>query len=288
MSNSSKEFHRPDNWPEAHSLLNRSDVHTVPFTVSPRPTALNDIDADAFVDLEKLQSSTIKISEDGSVHIGALTTLQDLYLSEQVKAMAGGVLSEAAYLSATLGLRNLATIAGAITNPENPPDVPLVLMALEAVVTVQQSQDQSRQVSLQDWMKDCAAALQSGEVILEVSFPDPSGKSAALERVSRTPRDKAIVAAAAVLKLENGICSQIGVTLAGANPTTVKLEQIEDLLKGKAFSDDLLEQAAGLAAKQAEPLADYRGSAEYRSAMAVVLVRRALQQAAKSSSGKGN
>ena len=127
MSNPSKEFHRPDNWPKAHQLLNRSDVHTVPYTISPRPTALNDYDADAFIDLEKLQSSYIQIKDDGRVHIGALTTLQELYLSELLKNMAGGVLNEAAYLSATLGLRNLATIAGTIINPENPPDVPLVL-----------------------------------------------------------------------------------------------------------------------------------------------------------------
>lgn len=286
MSNPSKEFHRPDNWPQAHSLLNRSDVHTVPFTVSPRPTALSDYDADAFVDLEKLQSSYIQIKDDGRVHIGALTTLQDLYLSELVKTLAGGVLAEAAYLSATLGLRNLATIAGTISNPENPPDVPLVLMALDAVVVVQQAQDQTRQVVLQEWMTDCAAALLPGEVILEVSFPDPSGASGALARVSRTPRDKAIVAAVAVLTLENGVCSKAGVSLAGCNPTVVRLEQVERLLKGQLLSEALLDQASVLAAQQAAPLPDYRGSAEYRTAMATVLTRRALSMAEKIDSGR--
>src|SRR5665648_83693 len=250
MSNPSKEFHRPESWSQAHSLLNRSDVHTILFTVSPRPTALNDYNVDAFVDLEKLQSSYIQIKDDGRVHIGALTTLQDIYLSELVKTIAGGVLTEAAYLSATLGLRNLATIAGTISNPENPPDLPLVLMAMDAVVIVQQAQDQIRQVTLQDWMKDCGNALQTGEVILEVSFPDLSLATGALARVSRTPRDKAIVAAAAVLMLENGVCSQVGVSLAGSNPTSVRLAQVEALLNGQALSADLLDEAASLAAKQ--------------------------------------
>lgn len=287
MSNPSREFHRPDNWPKAHSLLNRSDVRTVPYTVSPRPTALNDYDADAFVDLEKLQSSYIQIKDDGRVHISALTTLQDIYLSELVKSMAGGVLTEAAYLSATLGLRNLANIAGTIINPENPPDVPLVLMAMDAVVTVQQAQYQTRQVAMGDWMKDCSGALQPGEVILEVSFPDLSLAKGALARVSRTPRDKAIVAAAAVLMFENGLCSQVGVSLAGSNPTSVRLSQVETLLNGKTLSADLLDQAASMAAQQAVPTADYRGSEEYRTAMAAVLTRRALSMAAKIDSGMG-
>ena len=287
MSNPSKEFHRPDNWPKAHQLLNRSDVHTVPYTISPRPTALNDYDADAFIDLEKLQSSYIQIKDDGRVHIGALTTLQELYLSELLKNMAGAALTEAAYLSATLGLRNLATIAGTIINPENPPDVPLVLMAMDAVVTLQQAQDQTRQVELRDWMKDCANALQPGEVILEVSFPDLSMATGALTRVSRTPRDKAIVAVAAVLMLENGVCSRVGVSLAGSNPNSVRLGQVEALLIGKSLSTDLLDQAASLAAKQSVPPADYRGSAEYRTAMAAVLTRRALSMAAKIDSGMG-
>ena len=287
MSNPSKEFHRPDNWPKAHQLLNRSDVHTVPYTVSPRPTALNDYDADAFVDLEKLQSSYIQIKDDGHVHIGALTTLQDIYLSELLKSMASGVLTEAAYLSATLGLRNLATVAGALINPENPPDVPLVLMAMDAVVIVQQAQDKTRQVAMADWMKDCTNMLQPGEVILEVSFPNLSAAKGALARVSRTPRDKAIVAAAAVLKIENSICSQVGVALAGSNPTSVRLAQVEDLLNGKALSADLLDQAASMASAQAAPPADYRGSSEYRTAMAAVLTRRALTMAAKIDSGSG-
>ena len=136
-------------------------------------------------------------------------------------------------------------------------------------------------------MKDCASALLPGEVILEVSFPDLSMATGALTRVSRTPRDKAIVAVAAVLMLENGVCSRVGVSLAGSNPNSVRLGQVEALLNGKALSADLLDQAASMASAQAAPPADYRGSAEYRTAMAAVLTRRALSMAAKIDSGIG-
>ncbi len=273
-----REFHRPENWSEAHQLLSRSDIHTAPLAVSPRPTALNDLEAEAFVDLEKLHLNYIKL-EDGLVKIGALSTLQDVYQSDLIKSQAGGVLSEAAYLTATLGLRNLANITGAITNPENPPDFSLALMALDAVVTVQKNEWHTRQVALQEWMKDCSKVLLPGEAIMEVSFKSQPGSQGAIARVSRTPRDKAIVAAVAVLAVQDGVCSNLGLALAGSNPAPVRLPDVEALVVGKQLNADLVARVGKMAADQAAPVADYRGSVEYRKAMAEVLVSRALTQA---------
>ncbi|MBW6473193.1 MAG: FAD binding domain-containing protein [Anaerolineaceae bacterium] len=274
-----KEFHRPDNWSKAHQLLKRSDVQTVPLVVGPRPIALDDRAGDAFVDLEKLHLNYIQLGEDGIVHIGAMVTLQDIYQSELVKSQAGGVLTEAAYFSATLGLRNLASLAGTITNAENPPDVPLALMALDAVVTVQKDENQTHQVALHEWMKDCTKVLLPGEAILEVGFPAQPTASGALVRINRTPRDKAILAAVAVLYIDNGLCSKASVSLAGANPAPVRLLEVETLLKGKSLTSELLAQAAQLAENQAQPLGDYLGSVVYRTAMASVLTKRAISQA---------
>jgi CO/xanthine dehydrogenase FAD-binding subunit len=276
-----KEFHRPDNWSKAHQLLKRSEINTVPLTVGPRPTALINLSADAFVDLEKLQLNYIKLGEDGSVHIGAMATLQDIYQSEMIKSQAGGVLTEAAYFSATLGLRNLASVAGTITDPENPADVSLVLMALNAVVTVQKDENQTRQVSMHEWMKDCTKVLLPGEAILEVSFPAQPKASGALVRINRTPRDKAIVAAVAILQITNGICSEASVNLAGSNPVPVRLQEVEKLLTGKSLTNELFTQAGSIASKQADPIGNYLGSVTYRTSMASVLTQRALQQALK-------
>ncbi len=274
-----REFHRPETWSKAHQLLNRSDVHTVPLAVSPRPVALTDLNADAFVDLEKLPLNYITQGEDGKIHVGALTTLQDLLDSDLIKSQAAGVLSEAVYLSATLGLRNLANVAGVLSNPDNPPEVALALMALEAVVTVQKSENQTRQVALQDWMKDCNNALLPGEVVLEVNFIAQPNAGGALARVARTPRDKAIVAAAAVVQVENGVCSQAVVTLAGANPAPVRLMTAEALLLGKSVNAELLAQVGKAAEEQSQAEGDYRGSEDYRKAMAGVLSKRAVRQA---------
>lgn len=277
----SKEFHRPDNWSKAHQLLKRSDINTVPLAVGPRPTALTNLSADAFVDLEKLQLNYIKLGDDSNVHIGAMATLQDIYQSEVIKSQASGILTEAAYFSATLGLRNLASLGGTITDPENPPDVPLALMALDAKVTVQKDENQTRQVALHEWMNDCTKVLLPGEAILEVSFPAQPTACGALVRINRTPRDKAILAAVAVLQIDNGICSKAGVALAGVNPSPVRLLEVEALFTDKSPTTELFDQAAQLAENQAQPVGDYLGSVVYRTAMGSVLTKRALSQALK-------
>lgn len=280
MTVRSKEYHRPEDWSRAHQLLSRSEVHTVPLVVSPRPAALTDLEVDAFVDLQKLQLDAIQKSGDNRIHLGGMATLQAVYESELLKAEAGGILSEAAHISATLGIRNLATVAGALTAPSGPPDVALALMALDAAVTVQKAEGQTRSLRLHEFIAAGQKALQRGEVLVEVSFAS-APSFASLARVGRTPRDHAIVAAAAVVEVANGAVRRAGVALAGANPLPVRLLDVEKLLAGKALSAALLDQAAAMAEKQAAPQGDYRGSVEYRRAMAAVLVRRALAMASK-------
>lgn len=280
MSVRSKEYHRPEDWSRAHQLLNRSEVHTAPLVVSPRPAALTDLEVDAFVDLQKLQLDTIQKGEDNRVRLGGMVTLQAMYESELLKDEAGGLLSEAAYISATLGIRNLATVAGALTASGGPPDVVLVLMALDAVVTLQKGEGQTRSLPLHEFIAAGSKVLQRGEVLVEVSFAS-SPSSGSLARVGRTPRDHAIAAAAAVIEAENGAVRRAGLALAGANPTPVRLLEVEKLLAGKKVTAELLDQAAAMAEKQAAPQGDFRGSVEYRRSMASVLVRRALAAAAK-------
>jgi CO/xanthine dehydrogenase FAD-binding subunit len=57
--------------------------------------------------------------------------------------------------------------------------------------------------------------------------------------------------------------------------------EVEALLTGKSPTTELLEQSTQLAETPARPIGDYRGSVEYRAAMASVLTQRALQQAFK-------
>ncbi len=97
--------------------------------------------------------------------------------------------------------------------------------------------------------------------------------------VSITPADRPIVLAAAVLAWEGARIAEARLALTGVSRKKVFPVEAIAAWQGK---DRAAVDAAAFAAQTAaafEPPSDYRGSAEYRRAMAEVVIRRALEQA---------
>ena len=103
------------------------------------------------------------------------------------------------------------------------------------------------------------------------------GKRAALQTVARTPRDKPIVCAGAAARIENGIAREVRVALGGVASSAVRAGDAEKELEGKKLAAVVIESAARRAANGLKPRGDFRGSVEYRNAMAVVLAQRAME-----------
>jgi len=270
------EYHRPADWASARELLRRAP----PLLLGPRVSIPLYGDAEAVVDLSRLDLAYIKVDE--GIHLGALTPLQDLADSPQLQTLANGLLSQAARLTAHYGLRNLATVGGALLSREGPPEILLALLALDAAVVVRG--DGTREIPLAvAWLEDAALEIvRPGEVIVEVKFAQPAqGAGTALERIARTPRDESIVSAAAVIEAIDGVCRKARLAVAGATPRPQRMTSAERLLEDQPFTPEQLQKAAQAVMTEAHPIADYRGSAEYRRAMAGVLSRRALEAALK-------
>lgn len=257
----------------ALALLQRDDGQTEPLIVSPRPALDLFPHATAVVDLQPLGLDYILSEKEPSsaeqlVRIGAMTPLQTLVENPSSRALANGILAQAAYLSAHVGLRNLATLAGALigasSDGEGPTEVLLALLALNADVLVQGAAP--RQESLTNWHPT------AHELLLEARIRRPAVIGGGLARVARTPADQAIVAAVAVVTETTG---RVAVAGAGPHPFVVE-HAINDRLTRTIINS--LVEAVGSAA---QPSGDARGSAEYRHAMAQVLARRALVDAFK-------
>jgi carbon-monoxide dehydrogenase medium subunit len=86
-----------------------------------------------------------------------------------------------------------------------------------------------------------------------------------------------VVNIAAVLRFEGEIVRSARLTFGCVAPTIINAPQAEAYLVGKALSDDVIAEAARLAALATTPISDVRSSAEYRLAMAATLTRRALR-----------
>ncbi len=231
-------------------------------------------DVQAVVDLSGLKLSYIR-ENNGAVSIGATTTLSELTESPILRAMANGIIAQAAHRGAASILRNQATVGGTlISEPDS--ILAVSLLALNAQVTVVRKD--TRSVSLADFlsMRD---HLLNMALLTEVTVPIGNPR-ASLQTVARTPSDKPTVSVAAAARVENGITQDVRIGLGGVAAYAVRATKAEQALAGQPLTDEGIDRAAHAAAEDLSPHGDFRGSAEYRREMAIVLTRRALKELA--------
>jgi carbon-monoxide dehydrogenase medium subunit len=83
----------------------------------------------------------------------------------------------------------------------------------------------------------------------------------------------------AAVWLQGGSIADAGIALAALGPTTIIAGRAEEMLKGKAPSEELFAQAGQLASDDCLPVPDGRGPIDYKRHLAGVLTTRALRRA---------
>ncbi len=278
MTTRLREYARPADPEAARELLSRPGA--APLMLGPRPAPLPEWDAQAAVDLSRLELNYVHEDAGGAIRIGALTPLEALAQSALLQGLADGLLARAARCGPHPGLRRVASVGGLLAGGgAGAPEAWLALLALEATVHTTRAA-----VPLAVWEEEGRGKEEgekaAGELLLEISFPRPAeGARAAIARVARSPRDEAIVAAVALLEMREGACHNVRLALSGAHPRPTRLPAAEALLEGQALTPDRLDALAEAVSAAARPVGDFRGGAEYRRAMAGVVVRRAVARA---------
>ena len=117
-------------------------------------------------------------------------------------------------------------------------------------------------------------------MLTEIRLPVRPGAGSAHEKVERRAGVWAIAAASAAVWMDGGTIADAGVALSAVGMTTVHVTRAEELLRGKAPSDDLFQQAGAMASEDCSPAADGRGPVDYKRHLAGVLTKRALRRAA--------
>ncbi|MBM3946916.1 MAG: xanthine dehydrogenase family protein subunit M, partial [SAR202 cluster bacterium] len=211
---------------------------------------------------------------------GAMTTQRSVETSSLVRS-GWPLLAEAYRRVATVRIRNQATVGGGLAHADPNQDPPPALLVLDASVTLASATgDRTVPVSAL-WTGYLETSIRPGEVLTGVTVPpQSSGGWAYLKFLPRTEDDYATVSVATLVQLDQaGVCSDARVAVGSAGPTPIRAVKAEALLRGERPSDTLLRQVAEQAREEVDPIADFRGSAEYKRDMAAVFVRRALQQA---------
>ena len=183
---------------------------------------------------------------------------------------------------ATPRIRNMATIGGGLVNGDPNQDPPPALIALgaSAVMTCKSG---DRVVPLEDLFLDYYETdIHPGEVLTSVLVPPaPAGSgSVYLKFLPRTADDYGTVSAAAVVsKEQDGTFKDVRIVLGSVGVTPIRAKDAEDALRGKALTDENIRAATALVKDAVDPLEDFRGSSEYKTDMAEVFARRAVEQA---------
>lgn len=268
-------YYRPTSLKDALQLVR--PPHVVPLGGGTHLIPSGDPAVEAVVDLSGLGLTYIRTAEAG-ISIGAMTPLQQLLESAPLADLTHGYIGEVVRLTASRNLRGQATAGGTVAagGAENP--LLVLFLAMGTIVTLWALQE--RQMPLDEFLGQRDAILQQGAIITELLIPHvtrPIGVGFA--HVGRTPRDRPIVCAAARISLEDGLCREIYLALGGVAERPVRAQEAEAFLRGRPLTPENIQKAADRAAAPLNPPSDFRGSSEYRRAMAAVLTRRALEEA---------
>jgi putative selenate reductase FAD-binding subunit len=243
------EYHRPQTLEEALKLL--SAPNTRPLgggTVLTHPSD----ESFAVVDLQAL--SLDKVHKFGKhLEIGAAVTLQTLLESAHSPA----ALKTAIELEAPLNLRTMGTVAGALVTCDGRSPFAVVMLALDAQLTV--DSEQSIVYGLGDLLPVRQDFLK-GKLITKIEIPLQTKLS--FETVARSPADKPIVCTA----LAQWPSGRTRLVIGGWG-------KIPPL----AMDGNDASGVEGAARNAAHDATDQWASAEYRSDVAAVLAIRCLE-----------
>ena len=128
----------------------------------------------------------------------------------------------------------------------------------------------------------------SGELLEDVTVPLPQdGTGSAYVRLEyRRQMEIAVVGATAVVRFEGDSVTGARIAITALAPTIVPVSDAEAALVGSDGSPDAIAAAAQAVANASKPISDVRASADYRSAMAAVIGRRAIEVAIARAKGE--
>jgi aerobic carbon-monoxide dehydrogenase medium subunit len=234
------------------------------------------------IDINDLHELSYIREEGDELRIGALTRHVEL-LKSDLLAERFPAFRDAEQVIADPVVRNRGTIGGSLCQADAAEDLSAVCSALKGSAVIRGPEGE-RVVGLDEFhIGPYMTAVGDGEMLTEVRLPLRAGgvqSGSAHEKVERRAGDWAVAAASAALWIENGTISEAGVALSAVGPTTVHVSRAEELLRGKAPSEQLFEQAGEISSEDCTPLPDGRGPVDYKRHLAGVLTKRALRRAA--------
>ena len=255
---------------------------------------------DVLISLQGI-SGLDQIKYNGSLSIGPMVTHRVIEKSETIRNNFSALADAVDYLG-SIQIRNVATIGGNICTAAPSADTATPLLVLGTQVKIR-SLKEERTIPVEEFFKGPGeTVLKTGEMVGELLIPKPlpNTGSAYYKLQRRLALDLPILGVSVLISLDKNkvtcsdllctaspissilhkmeadeiVCKEVRIALGVAAPTPLRAVKAEALLRGKKLSDELLEEAAETASKEAQPRDTIRGEAWYRRDMIKVLVKR--------------
>ena len=230
------------------------------------------------IDINDLTELSYIRKQEGEIRIGALTRHADLLRSDLL-AQHFPLFRDAETVIADPVVRNRGTIGGSLCQADAAEDLSAVCAAAKASVVIRGSGGE-RVVSMDGFhVGPFTTAVGAAEILTEVRLQMRPDGGSAHEKVERRAGDWAIAAASAAVWMQDGTIGDAGIALSAVGLTTIYVTRAEELLRGKAPSDELFAEAGTIASEDCSPTSDGRGPVDYKRHLAGVLTQRALRRA---------
>ncbi len=206
---------------------------------------------EALIDINRITDLAYIRADDGGVAMGALTRQHAVERSEVIRARVP-IVAEACRLIGHLPIRHRGTIGGNLAHADPASELPAVMLALEAQVTVASTKGARTLPADRFFLGPLSTALQPGEMLTEIRVPGlPARTGGAFVEMARRAGDYALVGVAALVTLD---------------------------ASG-------LDEAASRAAAATSPSSDLHASADFRRKLARHFARQAIATAAQRAGG---
>jgi carbon-monoxide dehydrogenase medium subunit len=232
----------------------------------------------ALVDLQGIKDLKGIRAEGGDIVIGATVTQQEIIASDLLAAKVP-ILRETSLQIADPQVRYLGTIGGNVANGDPGNDMPAVMLALNATYHVVGKSGERKVPARSFYQGAYLTALLPGEIVTAIRVPGLGKHGYAYEKLKRKIGDYATAAAAVILTMSAGKVASCAIGLTNVGDLPLFAADAGAILTGSALDADTVKRAVAAAEKITAPASDRRGTPQYRTKMAGVMLTRALARA---------
>ena len=232
------------------------------------------------VSLQHVEASyaQLAVSAAGELVIGGLVRLATLEHDAEVKR-GWPMLARTLRMLSSVRVRAVATVGGALGHADPHMDLPPVLAALGARITVMGPRGRRTVAADALCTGYYETVLARDELIVEVTVPPQRGPAAYNKVTTRAAHDWPALGLAVVLDAEGDRIRSASIVVGAATDRPTRLVAAQSALAGASLDDATLQRAGEAGASEIDIVGDPHGSAPYKRHLLRVTLGRAVRSA---------